>query len=1030
MNSYGIVFAIIFFIVFAICIVFGIYTIRVCEKRVKWIFLFVCISLGLWALGFSMSISAPDEQICLFWRQFSCLGWGSFFSVLLHFFLTLTEKNRFLSHWWSYLILYLPCALTIAAFSFYTGLNPQQYYLIYTSMGWTNVAANTAWDWLYMAYYIGFIIMGFILVWDWGRRLRESNVKKQTRLILAASFIALFLGTITDMLCNSFFKIRIPQVAPLVLLVPVSAIYFSIKRYGFLAPKPIPENERMLTKDTRLRIYNYISIAFVAGGLLNFITEYLMESQANFILVVGQGLLICMPGLVIHLVKQFKLSDKVKDIVVACAISASLPIITLLFIRYAAVTVWAIAFILIIVSLVFDKHYVIASVTGSAIFTQVLVWAIHPQISVLVTASDYIVRIGLLGIAVWLAGYLNKAFSLRLKENAKQIDYEKLIAEISFDFLSVTKTTLAEKINAMLEKLGTFFTADHAFVCLFDELKDTMRVTYCYHCEGVEKLFESKTDIPIDAYPWWLGQIEDVERLSVELADVKESLNRKGIRSLIAIPIEGEGIVHGFLGLDFSHASQAWNNDQLSMLRVFTNLISDGFAKVKAEEKIEYMAYYDHLTGLPNRTLFTDRVNQAIHLAERFAKLLGVVFIDLDSFKAVNDTMGHNGGDTLLKEVAIALARKLRKMDTVARFGGDEFLVMLNSIASAKNVVKIVQGIMEMFEKPFVVNNQEFFVTASAGIAVYPVDGEDTETLVKNADIAMYKAKSLGKNQFVLCTTDLKDKVQKEMTLTNSLYRALERGELMVYYQPQVSLHTRRIVGLEALVRWKHPQLGMIPPSVFIPLAEKSGMIGIIGDWVLRTACFQNRRWLDMGAADLRIGVNLSVNQFRNPALVDSVDRILKETHLDPKYLELEITESIAIKEAGYIIDVLEHLKQLGLSISIDDFGTEYSSLSRLKNLPIDRIKIDMQFVQGIENSEKDRAITKIIINLAKSLGLKVIAEGVETLPQLEFLNQRMCDEVQGFYYYKPMPAEEIDDLIQNWESMDDLAMRAENFSY
>ena len=300
-----------------------------------------------------------------------------------------------------------------------------------------------------------------------------------------------------------------------------------------------------------------------------------------------------------------------------------------------------------------------------------------------------------------------------------------------------------------------------------------------------------------------------------------------------------------------------------------------------------------------------------------------------------------------------------------------------------------------------------------------PLDGEDSESLVKNADTAMYEAKDNGKNQYSLCTPDMKNEVEKNMKLSNDLYRALERNELVVYYQPQVDLPTSKIVGVEALIRWMHPTRGMISPGVFIPIAEGNSLINSIGEWVLKTACIQNKKWQDMGLPHMNMAVNLSPVQMINPKIVENIENIIKETRLDPKYIELEITESVTIQESDYVIDVLNKLKKIGVSIAIDDFGTEYSSLSRLKMLPIDRIKIDMQFVQGIENNEKDKAITMVIINLAKSLGLNVLAEGVETNSQLEFLNQKMCDYVQGYYYYKPMPAEELEKILVDLSRLD-----------
>lgn len=390
------------------------------------------------------------------------------------------------------------------------------------------------------------------------------------------------------------------------------------------------------------------------------------------------------------------------------------------------------------------------------------------------------------------------------------------------------------------------------------------------------------------------------------------------------------------------------------------------------------------------------------------------MFIDLDNFKSINDTMGHSSGDYILKEVAKTFEKNLRQEDTVARFAGDEFIFLFSDINDINDIKKLAKNTMDTFLTPFTINDQEVFITGSGGIAIYPQDGTNAEALIKNADTAMHRAKSLGKNQYSVCTFEMKDEVIKNMRLSNDLYRAIERDELVVYYQPQVDLNTGKISGFEALVRWMHPKLGMLPPSVFIPLAEKNNLINDIGEWVLRTASRQNKIWQEKGYGHLSMAVNLSAVQFINPNLASNVEDILAETGLDPKYLELEITESIAIRGTNNAIGTLNELRRSGISIAIDDFGTEYSSLSRLKSLPIDRLKIDMQFIQGIDHDEKDQAITMVIINLAKNLGLNVLAEGVETEPQLTFLYKKMCDYVQGYYYYKPMPADQIEDILKS----------------
>ena len=385
----------------------------------------------------------------------------------------------------------------------------------------------------------------------------------------------------------------------------------------------------------------------------------------------------------------------------------------------------------------------------------------------------------------------------------------------------------------------------------------------------------------------------------------------------------------------------------------------------------------------------------------------------MDSFKTINDTIGHEGGDALLKIVSDKLVKAVRESDTVSRFGGDEFLVMVNNLADEDAIAGIAEKIINVLSEPFYVEGQEFYLTTSLGIALYPFDGTDMDSLLKNADSAMYKAKENGKNQYVVCSSELKNEVIEKIRITNSLYRALERGEFYLNYQPQIQVSTGKIIGLEALIRWRHHELGLVSPVVFIPIAEQIGVIGEIGAWVLRQACLQNKEWQLAGYDCVCMAVNVSAYQLRNKRFADQVGQTIRETGLEPGFIEIEITESAAMNETRDVIGLMNILRSLGISIAIDDFGTDYSSLSRLKELPIDKIKIDKRFIDGIGNGEKDRAIVRTIIDLSRNLELKIIAEGVEDKNQLEFLKQNNCNEVQGYYYYKPMPASEVTHLLQ-----------------
>lgn len=431
-----------------------------------------------------------------------------------------------------------------------------------------------------------------------------------------------------------------------------------------------------------------------------------------------------------------------------------------------------------------------------------------------------------------------------------------------------------------------------------------------------------------------------------------------------------------------------------------------------AEERLQYLVHHDSLTDLPNRLLFMDRLSQAMARVRWHNRLVAILFLDLDRFKRINDTLGHDVGDQLLKVVAERLRACIRTGDTVARMGGDEFTIILSDVAQVEDVPRVAQKIIDAISRPFSLMGQELFITVSMGISLFPNDGQDAQTLVKNADVAMYRAKEQGRNHYQHYSPAMNVRTLERLALENNLRHALERKELLLHYQPRVDLETGRITGVEALLRWQYPDLGLIPPSQFIPLAEETGLIIPIGEWVLRTACIQNKLWQSMGFFPMRVAVNLSARQFQQRSLVETISHVIKETGLDPHYLELELTEGLIMKNAELTITTLRDLHEMGIQVSIDDFGTGYSSLSYLRRFPIHALKIDQSFVRDITTDPDDTVIVTAIILLAHSLKLKVIAEGVETQEQLDFLRSLKCHEMQGYLFSRPLPAEEMTKLL------------------
>ncbi len=446
----------------------------------------------------------------------------------------------------------------------------------------------------------------------------------------------------------------------------------------------------------------------------------------------------------------------------------------------------------------------------------------------------------------------------------------------------------------------------------------------------------------------------------------------------------------------------------------------------KSEEQIRHMAYYDNLTSLPNRTLFKDRLKLAMAHCRRYNRQSALLFLDLDNFKRVNDTFGHTVGDLLLKEVAERLNQSVRisdsvarnidegTKDTVARLGGDEFIILLTEIAHPHDAAKVAKRILEVLSPPLILDGHEVFIRVSIGIAIYPLDGEDIESLLKNSDAAMYHAKSSGKNNYQFYRKSMNAAALDKLTLENSLHRALERGELLLYYQPQIDLRKGKITGMEALMRWQHPEKGMIQPSEFIPIAEETGLIIPMSEWLLNTACVQNKAWQEEGLGPVRISVNLSAQQFKQDNLVHTVSRALNNSGLAPGWLELEITENIIMQNTQATLDTLHKLKGMGLNFAMDDFGTGYSSFAYLKKFPLDLIKIDQSFVKDITANPDSAAIVTAIIAMTNSLKLSVIAEGVETEQQQTFLLEHGCYKMQGYLYSRPLPADEAGEFIRN----------------
>jgi len=488
------------------------------------------------------------------------------------------------------------------------------------------------------------------------------------------------------------------------------------------------------------------------------------------------------------------------------------------------------------------------------------------------------------------------------------------------------------------------------------------------------------------------------------------------IRSALRHHQEGKAVLRNYR----KNGTVFWNDLLIAPVRNdhgevthFVGIVNDITEIINYQQQLERQANYDGLTGLANRNLLQDRLRQGIAYAQRRSRRLALLFLDIDNFKLVNDSLGHEAGDRLIREVGLRLKAQMREDDTVARLGGDEFVVALFDIDGEETVLNAMQRIIAEMTRPFPFGDRDLYVTCSIGVSLYPKDGEDGITLLRNADTAMYRAKELGRNGFRFYTSDMNDRAVERLLVETRLRSALERNEFSLAYQPIVDLQTGQITSVEALARWNNPVDGEVPPARFIPIAEETGLILPIGDWVLRTACAQVKSWLDAGLPAVRVAVNLSARQFSRERLLQSIGAALASSGLDPHYLELELTESVLMQNADTVVETLRMLKAMGISLSIDDFGTGYSSLSYLRQFPVDRLKIDRSFVQDIDKDAGNALIVNAVTSLGRSLDLKVVAEGVETAAQMNFVRERGCHESQGYMICRPLAAGDMAELLR-----------------
>jgi diguanylate cyclase (GGDEF)-like protein len=587
------------------------------------------------------------------------------------------------------------------------------------------------------------------------------------------------------------------------------------------------------------------------------------------------------------------------------------------------------------------------------------------------------------------------------------------MAEIDRLILSTTDADYI--VETLLRRLHEIVACRSVCVAVLDDDGKTAKVRI--NREGAVNVIETEScaltadelDALVSGTPHWLLEAGD------PLPGYLASLREDGTRRILVLPVVLKDGPAAIIAIGLEDATDLADED-IGRVREVADRTAVALSNVAWEEKLYHQAHYDALTDLPNRVLLRDRLEQAMSRAHREGSCVAVLFLDLDRFKSINDSLGHVAGDEFLREMAVRLTRQLREGDSVIRFGGDEFIIVVPDIPSDMHIIatisKVCENVLAAIVEPFSLEGHEIKISGSVGVSLYPQDADNFDDLLKNADTAMYHAKAQGRDNYQFYAHDLNAAAMKHFNLQNNLHRALENDELDLFYQPKVDLQSGKLVGAECLIRWRHPELGLVSPSHFIPIAEDTGLIAPIGDWVLRTACAQNRVWLDRGLPAVRMAVNLSPRQFHSRNLVANVGEILEETQLPVQLLELEVTEGAIMTDIDRTVSTLNALNRMGVRIAVDDFGTGYSSLAYLAQFPLDVLKIDQSFVRDVVDRSDVACVVTAIVGLAHSLDLEVVAEGVENPEQLEFLRALGCEEIQGYLSGRPLSADQFEKLL------------------
>ncbi len=987
------------------------------RKLANRLFFATSFSLCFWALCFAVRNFNVSAAFSDFATTASVLGWGTLFSFMYHFVKTLRQGAKRRSAWF-YFAVYGPALVNIVLFLVLPLLTKSMSSYIYTDWDWAAIAPNMLREVYLNTYAIVFSGAIIINLYFWHRESQEEVIKFRIKILTLSLIIVGIFGVPSEIIINRLLQDQMIQLMVVWMIVPILTMFYMIRKYRFLYPSISITPNQSLDDQMRSKLFRYIAHVYIFTSYSGFTMHYARGGSNHIYILLSTTIYFF--GIGHLLVSNYFKNVKIKYWYLT--LSASLVVMINAYVSFESgfFTIGALNFFFIMLTALLDRSVYTLFITGVIIISEFCMWYFYVSTENLVSWKNYILQLVIIIVSSVVVQLIRKLSFKKHYEMLEQIVAQETLTKISKNFISITSANSVQKFQSLLTLCNQKFDYDRSYIC---KLNDQQSFVLAYYEErekinrkltgGDNTLLCDLVNLPLlkdQLLNNEVAVIDDVNYHKKLNPSLEKAAKSRDVIYISAFPILLDSVVVG--ALVFERDEVLRKDVHFNYKRVFATLVSDAFKKMFYEEQLFKNTHYDEITGLYSRRYFTETVNELFRkstLSEQHA----VLFIDIDNFKSINDTFGHSVGDEVLRRVANILIQNKRFNDIVSRFGGDEYLIACPSIRDKFEVITYVKRLLDLFETPINVGRYEFKLGLSIGIALYPADGSDSETLFKNADLAMYESKKLGKHRFFFCNEVAKERAVENAIYINKLHEAFEKNQFKLVYQPQMDIASGKIVGAEALLRWYSPEFGLVAPNKFISLLEQTGLINEVGAWIIERVAQQQMRFVEMGLPKLRFAVNISVVQLQNELVLKALKKIIDDYNIDPNYIELEITESVAISEMAYIVDILMQIKSMGYQIAIDDFGLEFSSLNRLQAMPVDRLKIDKSFIDGVGSDAKRERIVGVIINLAKSLELSSIAEGVETADQKRFLVENGCDEIQGYYYAKPMPIDALETFVR-----------------